>query len=71
MGGPGAPDDEDDGRRTQVWLAVSDDPEARVSGKYFHHLRPQACDPAAHDPARQDELVELCQRFSGIALAGE
>ena len=71
MGGPGAPDDEEDGRRTQVWLAVSDDPEARVSGKYFHHLRPQACDPAAHDPARQDKLLELCQRFSGVALAGE
>jgi NAD(P)-dependent dehydrogenase (short-subunit alcohol dehydrogenase family) len=71
MGGPGAPDDEDDGRRTQVWLAVSDDPEARVSGKYFHHLRPQTADPAVHDAARQDKLVELCQRFSGIALADE
>jgi NAD(P)-dependent dehydrogenase (short-subunit alcohol dehydrogenase family) len=69
MGGPGAPDDEDDGRRTQVWLAVSDDPEARVSGKYFHHLHPQTADPSVHDAARQDELVELCQRFSGIALA--
>ena len=69
MGGPGAPDDEDDGRRTQVWLAVSDDPEARVSGKYFHHLHPQTADPAVHDAARQDKLVELCQRFSGIALA--
>ncbi len=69
MGGPGAPDDEDDGRRTQVWLAVSDDPEARVSGKYFHHLHPQTADPAVHDSARQDKLVELCQRFSGIALA--
>lgn len=69
MGGPGAPDDEDDGRRTQVWLAVSDGPEARVSGKYFHHLRPQTADPAVHDAARQDKLIELCQRFSGIALA--
>jgi len=69
MGGAGAPDDEDDGRRTQVWLAVSDDAEARVSGKYFHHLRPQTADPAVHDAARQDKLVELCQRFSGIALA--
>jgi NAD(P)-dependent dehydrogenase (short-subunit alcohol dehydrogenase family) len=69
MGGPGAPDDEDDGRRTQVWLAVSDDTEALVSGKYFHHLHPQTVDPAVHDAARQDKLVELCQRFSGIALA--
>ena len=71
MGGPGAPDDEEDGRRTQVWLAVSDDPEARVSGTYFHHLRPQAADPAVHDVARQHKLLELCQGFSGIALADE
>jgi NAD(P)-dependent dehydrogenase (short-subunit alcohol dehydrogenase family) len=70
MGGPGAPDSPDEGRRTQAWLAVSDDPGARVSGEYFHHLRPQACDPAARDPARQDKLLELCQRFSGVALGG-
>jgi NAD(P)-dependent dehydrogenase (short-subunit alcohol dehydrogenase family) len=71
MGGAGAPDSPDEGRRTQVWLAASDDPEARVSGKYLHHLRPQTPDPAVHDVARQDKLLELCQRFSGIALAGE
>ncbi len=69
MGGPGAPDEPEDGRRTQVWLAVSDDPAALVSGNYFHHLRQQACDPAARDPARQDRLLELCQRFSGVGLA--
>jgi NAD(P)-dependent dehydrogenase (short-subunit alcohol dehydrogenase family) len=68
MGGPGAPDDMDAGRRTQAWLAVSDDPAALVSGKYFHHLRAQACDPAAHDPARQEKLLEICRRFSGVAL---
>jgi len=71
MGGPGAPDDMEDGRKTQVWLAVGDDEGARVSGKYFHHLRPQSPDPAVHDRARQDKLLELCRRFSGIALADE
>jgi NAD(P)-dependent dehydrogenase (short-subunit alcohol dehydrogenase family) len=70
MGGPGAPDSPDEGRRTQAWLAVSDDAEARVSGKYFRKQRPQAHDPAADDPARQHKLLELCRRFSGIALAG-
>ena len=69
MGGPGAPDAMDDGRRTQVWLAVSDDPAARVTGTYFHHMKPQQPDPAVHDATRQDELVELCRRFSGVALA--
>jgi NAD(P)-dependent dehydrogenase (short-subunit alcohol dehydrogenase family) len=70
MGGPGAPDDLEDGCRTQVWLAVGDDPGALVSGKYFHHLRPQPSDPAAHDAALQDKLLELCRRYSGIELAG-
>jgi NAD(P)-dependent dehydrogenase (short-subunit alcohol dehydrogenase family) len=68
MGGPGAPDDIESGSRTQVWLAVSDEPAARVSGRYFHHLRPREPLPAAADVARQDELLELCRRFSGIAL---
>src|SRR5271156_2146430 len=32
MGGAGAPDDLDQGHRTQVWLAASDDPPATVTG---------------------------------------
>jgi NAD(P)-dependent dehydrogenase (short-subunit alcohol dehydrogenase family) len=69
MGGPGAPDDMDQAHRTQVWLAVSNDPEALVSGRYFYHLRQRAADPAVHDTARQDQLLDICQRLSGIALA--
>jgi NAD(P)-dependent dehydrogenase (short-subunit alcohol dehydrogenase family) len=68
MGGPAAPDDMDQAHRTQAWLAVSDDPEARVTGQYFYHLKQRAPDPAARDPARQDALVAACQRLSGIAL---
>ena len=34
MGGPAAPDDIDQAHRTQVWLAASDDPKVKVSGKY-------------------------------------
>jgi NAD(P)-dependent dehydrogenase (short-subunit alcohol dehydrogenase family) len=70
MGGAGAPDSLEDGVATQAWLAVSDDPKARVSGKYFHHLQAKAPDPAASDTARQDELLELCRRFSSVTLAG-
>ena len=69
MGGPGAPDDLDDGSRTQAWLAVSDDPAALVSGRYFHHLRPRDPDPACHDVSRQEKLLEICARLSGVALA--
>ena len=42
MGGAGAPDDLDEGHRTQVWLAVSDDPAAMVTGEYFYHMQPRA-----------------------------
>ena len=35
MGGRGAPDDLQKGYETQVWLAVSDDEKAKVSGRYF------------------------------------
>ena len=41
MGGAGAPDDFEMGYRTQTWLAVSDDPAAAVSGRYWHHRQPQ------------------------------
>jgi NAD(P)-dependent dehydrogenase (short-subunit alcohol dehydrogenase family) len=68
MGGPGAPDDMDLAHRTQVWLAVSDDPGARVSGEYFFHQRQRACNPVAGDPAQQDALMEVCQRLSGVAF---
>jgi NAD(P)-dependent dehydrogenase (short-subunit alcohol dehydrogenase family) len=39
MGGRGAPDDLQKGYETQVWLAVSDDEKAKVTGRYFHHQR--------------------------------
>ena len=68
MGGPGAPDDLDQGYRTQVWLAVSDDPAAHVTGRCFYHMRPRAPDPQTHDVALQDRLIEACRRLSGIAL---
>jgi NAD(P)-dependent dehydrogenase (short-subunit alcohol dehydrogenase family) len=61
MGGPGAPDDLDAGRRTQVWLAVSDDAAARVSGKYFYHLRPRSPQPAVFEVER---LLPLLWRSS-------
>jgi NAD(P)-dependent dehydrogenase (short-subunit alcohol dehydrogenase family) len=69
MGGPGAPDDMDQAHRTQVWLAVSDEPEALVSGQYFYHFRRRTADPSVRDTARQDRLLDICERLSGIALA--
>jgi NAD(P)-dependent dehydrogenase (short-subunit alcohol dehydrogenase family) len=68
MGGANAPDDAGEGRRTQAWLAVSDDAEARVTGKYFHHLRQRAPDPQTASAELQDRLIAECARLSGVAL---
>ena len=70
MGGAEATDDLDEAHRTQVWLAASDQPEALVTGEYFYHLRRKGALPAAHDVARQDRLLAICERLSGIALPG-
>jgi NAD(P)-dependent dehydrogenase (short-subunit alcohol dehydrogenase family) len=66
MGGPGAPDDLEAGPTTQVWLATSDEPGARVSGHYFYHMKRRAVDPAASSEAIQDRLLAECARLSGI-----
>ncbi len=67
MGGPGAPDDLDQGSRTQAWLAASDDDEARVTGQYFYHMRPRAPNPEAYDIDLQERLLEACRELSGVA----
>jgi len=69
MGGEGAPDDLDQAHLTQVWLAVSDDPEARVTGRYFYHQRIKDTNPAAQDHALQGRLLDYCRDLSGVALA--
>jgi len=70
MGGANAPDDPDQGRRTQAWLAVGDDAEARVSGRYFHHLRERAPDPQTDSVELQERLIAECARLSGVAAPG-
>ncbi len=68
MGGPGAPVSIEEGARTQVWLAVSQEMEALVSGKYFYHQQPRSFHPAAADPAVQEKYLSECSRLSGIAF---
>jgi len=68
MGGAGATDDLDEGHRTQVWLAASDDPDAMVTGKYFYHRKLRTPNPSARDTDRQEELLAACKGFSGIEL---
>jgi NAD(P)-dependent dehydrogenase (short-subunit alcohol dehydrogenase family) len=68
MGGPGAPDDLDQAHRTQAWLATSDAPEARVTGRYFYHMRERPANPETADPELQDRLIDACRTLSGISL---
>jgi len=68
MGGPGAPDDLDAAHRTQVWLATSDEPAAKVTGEYFYHLRLRPPLAATRDPERQERLLKACKGFSGVEL---
>jgi NAD(P)-dependent dehydrogenase (short-subunit alcohol dehydrogenase family) len=70
MGGASAPDDLDQGHRTQVWLAASDDPAAKVSGEYFFHMKLQKPASAARDEGIQEKLVEACRELSGVELPG-
>ena len=69
MGGPGAPDDLDQGHRTQVWLAASDDPQARVTGEYFFHLKLRKPKASTRNAERQEKLIAACERLSGVRLA--
>ncbi|MFM0337207.1 SDR family NAD(P)-dependent oxidoreductase [Paraburkholderia fungorum] len=68
MGGAGAPDDLQAAPKTQVWLAVSAEAAATVSGEYFYHMRPREPHPVVYDVAVQDRLLEACERLSGIRL---
>jgi NAD(P)-dependent dehydrogenase (short-subunit alcohol dehydrogenase family) len=68
MGGPGANDDLTQAHRTQAWLAVSDDPAARVSGKYFYHLRSEPALEASLDSSLQNRFMDACEQLTGINL---
>jgi NAD(P)-dependent dehydrogenase (short-subunit alcohol dehydrogenase family) len=68
MGGRNATDDLNQGHRTQVWLATSNDPAARVTGEYFYHMKLRKPNPAARDVATQEKLLEACRKFSGVEL---
>ncbi len=69
MGGPGAPDDLEKGHLTQTWLAASDEPAAKVSGRYWHHRQQQKPAAEALDPGFQDRLIAKLAELTGVGLA--
>jgi NAD(P)-dependent dehydrogenase (short-subunit alcohol dehydrogenase family) len=66
MGGRGAPGNLEKGAETQVWLSVSNDERAKVSGRYFHHGEERNFLPAAADNAVQEKFLALCEEISGV-----
>jgi NAD(P)-dependent dehydrogenase (short-subunit alcohol dehydrogenase family) len=68
MGGSSASDDLDLAHRTQVWLAVSNDPAATVSGGYFYHMNRKQPLPATSDVSLQERLLDFCSRVTGVEL---
>lgn len=68
MGGPGAPDDLEQGHLTQTWLAVSEAPAAKVSGRYWHHRRHEAAAADTSDAQFQDELIARLTQLTGVTL---
>ncbi|MGI4826685.1 MAG: SDR family NAD(P)-dependent oxidoreductase [Janthinobacterium lividum] len=68
MGGPQASDDLAQGHLTQVWLAVSDDAAAKVSGDYFYHERQRTPVALTREVAPQEDLLDACRRISGVSL---
>jgi len=70
MGGPNASDDLDQGHRTQVWLAVSDEPASKVTGGYFYHMQHRSPNAASRNEKVQAQLLDACRQFSGVELPG-
>ena len=66
MGGRGAPGSLEKGYETQVWLAVSHDEQAKLSGHYFHHKKQVPCLPVAKDAAVQENFLGLCEQITGV-----
>jgi NAD(P)-dependent dehydrogenase (short-subunit alcohol dehydrogenase family) len=69
MGGSSAPIDIPTGQRTQAWLAASDEPAAKASGHYWHHMRVEEPASEAMDAAFQDRLIATLRALTGVELA--
>ena len=66
MGGSHAPDDLQKGVETQVWLAVSNDERAKVTGKYFFHQKETQYNKEGTDINLQEAFLKECERISGV-----
>ena len=68
LGGDDATDDLESGPVTQAWLAVSDEPAAKVTGQHFYHQRPADVHPDARSVEKQDALLDYCASLADVTL---
>lgn len=68
MGGSGAPDDLKKGYETQVWLAVSNEEKAKVSGRFFYHQKEISYNREADDELLQERFLTLCKEITGVSF---
>ena len=52
----------------QSWLAVSTEPAAMVTGRYWHRMKPELPADEAMDVVFQDKMVARLQELTGVAL---
>ncbi len=71
MGGSGAPGNLEKGYLTQVWLAVSNDEKAKVSGRYFYHQKEKQHHSEADNTEVQERFLQLCKAACGIRFPEE
>jgi NAD(P)-dependent dehydrogenase (short-subunit alcohol dehydrogenase family) len=68
MSGDVAPLSVEQGADTPAWLAVSDDPVAKTTGRLFQERRVVRLNDAVDDVSLQERVVETCARLSGLQL---
>jgi NAD(P)-dependent dehydrogenase (short-subunit alcohol dehydrogenase family) len=68
MGGAGAPDDLQKGYETQVWLAISNDDAAKVSGHFFYHKKEAGYNRQADDVQLQEQFLNACKEITGVSF---
>ncbi len=71
MGGSGASDNLEKGFQTQAWLAVSNDEQAKISGRYFYHQKQKQYLPQAGDVDVQEKFLALCEHISGVRFPAD
>lgn len=71
MGGPSATDDLELGHVTQTWLAVSEDPATRTSGKYWYHQREEPPHPSVHDTRFHEHVIAKLEEMTGVGLPSQ